>query len=165
MFAINERQQTKCESIKWFESKFIVSRFFNLFEQISSIVTRLEMAGIAHRDLKGDNILVDENENILVIEFGLAEYFETANGILCGTPGYLPPEVESCEAKYMIGPVSTWSLRVILGSLLIVREPFQNGRHSLEAKRVCKCFQSTKDNRPSSKEIRQDPWLSVRTTA
>ena len=51
------------------------------------------MAGITHRDLKGDNILVDENENILVIEFGLAEYFETANGILCGTPGYLPPEV------------------------------------------------------------------------
>ena len=141
------------------------------------------MAGIAHRDLKGDNILVDENENILVIDFGLAESLETANGILCGTPGYLPPEVESCEAKYMIGPVTTWSLGVILGSLLIGREPFQNGRRSLEAKRVIdsglksrncsrlarslvrKCLQLTRDNRPSVKEIRQDPWLSVRTSA
>ena len=100
------------------------------------MVSRLEIAGIAHRDLKGDNILVDENENILVIDFGLAESLETANGILCGNPGYLPSELESYEAKYMIGTVTTWFLGVILGSLLIGREPFQNGRRSLVAKRV-----------------------------
>jgi serine/threonine protein kinase len=158
------------------------NKVINIFKQITSIVLRLEMAGITHRDLKGDSILVDENENILVIDFGLAESLETADEMICGTPGYWPPEVDFCEffdMDHVTGPVTTWSLGIILGSLLIGKEPFDNGRSSLKAKGVIdlglrnrkasrmarrlvnRCLQMVRGNRPSVKQILQDPWLNL----
>ncbi|XP_065559681.1 serine/threonine-protein kinase pim-2-like [Artemia franciscana] len=159
------------------------NRVIHLFEQILSVVSRLKIAGIAHRDLKGCNILVDKNENILVIDFGLATSLDKANRNVCGTRGYLPPEVDFCVAKYRIGPATTWSLGIILGSLLIGREPFDNGRCSYKAKRVIelelrkrnasglarslvrRCLQLTRKSRPSVKEILKDPWLNLGTYA
>jgi len=57
--------------------------------------------GVMHRDLKPDNILMDKNEKIKVIDFGLATFLDVSEFIFkkCGTPGYIAPEVFKFDAK------------------------------------------------------------------
>ncbi|CAD8052929.1 unnamed protein product [Paramecium primaurelia] len=63
-------------------------------------VKHLHKLGIIHRDLKLDNI-VFENENdiksIKIIDFGFAVEFGYQNLIRCGTPGYMAPEILNQE--------------------------------------------------------------------
>jgi serine/threonine protein kinase len=52
--------------------------------------------GIMHRDLKPSNIMIDENLNVTIIDFGLALHVEKDKEYLysqCGTPGYIAPEI------------------------------------------------------------------------
>ena len=55
---------------------------------------------VIHRDIKPDNILVDENYNIKILDFGIAQFYEgqnpvtdrTAHGTVMGTYNYMSPE-------------------------------------------------------------------------
>lgn len=52
--------------------------------------------GIVHRDIKSHNILVDENNNIKLCDFGLARFKSDLNkGTMqySGTPAYMAPEL------------------------------------------------------------------------
>jgi carbon catabolite-derepressing protein kinase len=53
--------------------------------------------GIAHRDLKLENILVDEHNNIKIIDFGLSNLMKDGKYVKtpCGSPNYAAPEVIS----------------------------------------------------------------------
>ena len=46
-----------------------------IFEKIIKCVKFLHSKGICHRDLKGDNIILDENFNLKLIDFGCADYY------------------------------------------------------------------------------------------
>lgn len=63
----------------------------NIFTQILLAVEYLHDAGIAHRDMKPENILLDKNDTVKLTDFGLAR-FSMENGkmiTVCGTPHYL----------------------------------------------------------------------------
>ena len=50
---------------------------------------------IVHRDLKSLNILMDENYNVKICDFGLARKFDeinTSQSKFSGTPTYMAPE-------------------------------------------------------------------------
>jgi 5'-AMP-activated protein kinase catalytic alpha subunit len=50
--------------------------------------------GIVHRDLKPENLLLDHNEQIKIVDFGLSNFYE--NELLktaCGSPCYAAPEM------------------------------------------------------------------------
>lgn len=73
-----------------------VGRF--LIKQILSTLQYIHKQGVAHRDIKLDNIMVDENMNIKFIDFGFA-----ARGNIYslteryGTQTYLAPEIRRGE--------------------------------------------------------------------
>ena len=55
----------------------------------------LHTKGIMHRDLKLENILIDESGYLKIIDYGLAKTLPQDNltRTFCGTPEYLAPEV------------------------------------------------------------------------
>lgn len=63
--------------------------------QIALAVGYLHSKGIMHRDLKLENVLVDENGYLKIIDYGLAKTLKEAqlSKTFCGTPEYLAPEM------------------------------------------------------------------------
>jgi serine/threonine protein kinase len=92
--------------------------------------------GIIHRDLKPANIMLDEADRPRVMDFGMAKLLRrsghrgittTTDGVVLGTPGYMPPEQAGTSAN-SIGPHSdVYSLGAILYALLTGRPPFDEG--------------------------------------
>jgi hypothetical protein len=88
--------------------------------------------GILHRDLKPGNILLNERNEPVITDFGLARQVEqraeerlTKEGMLLGTPAYMSPEQIGVDAK-RLGPASdVYSLGVILYELLTGQLPYQ----------------------------------------
>eukprot|EP00928_Gymnodinium_smaydae_P079027 TRINITY_DN6304_c1_g1_i4.p1 TRINITY_DN6304_c1_g1~~TRINITY_DN6304_c1_g1_i4.p1 ORF type:complete len:1075 (-),score=189.10 TRINITY_DN6304_c1_g1_i4:27-3251(-) len=83
-------------------------------------VAYLHTQKIEHCDLKEQNVMVAradewEDPRIIVIDFGLARHFADAFVGVCGTPGYIPPEVWSGEPWSAKGDVH--SLGVVLYQL------------------------------------------------
>lgn len=83
---------------------------------------------VIHRDLKLGNLLLDADMNIKVADFGLAALIENPGErkkTICGTPNYIAPEVLFDTANGHSFEVDTWSIGVILYTLVIGKPPFQ----------------------------------------
>ncbi|KAH7913089.1 kinase-like domain-containing protein [Hygrophoropsis aurantiaca] len=83
---------------------------------------------VIHRDLKLGNLFLDSGMNIKVGDFGLAALIENPGErkkTICGTPNYIAPEVLFDTANGHSFEVDTWSIGVILYTLVIGRPPFQ----------------------------------------
>ena len=69
--------------------------------QVSSALAAAHAAGIVHRDVKPGNILIGEDGNALISDFGIAHALGdatlTAAGMVHGTPAFLAPEVARGE--------------------------------------------------------------------
>ena len=93
--------------------------------------------GVVHRDLKPDNLMVDENGSVCVLDFGLAKLRERAGGILydaptessvtreggvIGTPAYMSPE--QALGREVGFATDVFSLGVILYQMTTGTRPF-----------------------------------------
>jgi len=81
------------------------------------------------RDLKPENLLLDSNNNIKIIDFGLGnEYSKGVGGLLktaCGSPCYAAPEMLQGK-KYQGLLTDIWSSGVILYAMLCGYLPFED---------------------------------------
>jgi eukaryotic-like serine/threonine-protein kinase len=95
--------------------------------QITSALEAAHESGIVHRDVKPENVLVTEDGNVKVADFGIARAAEatavTATSTVLGSVRYLSPEQASGGE---VGPASDlYSLGVVLYELLSGEVPFE----------------------------------------
>ena len=95
--------------------------------QVCEALAYIHAHGLMHRDLKPSNIMVDEDRQVRLMDFGLAKFLAddaglTADGRMVGTFRYMPPEQilgEPLDAR-----ADLYSLGVILYELMTGRPPF-----------------------------------------
>ncbi len=85
--------------------------------------------GIIHRDIKPQNILIDQKGEVKLMDFGIARMAEagggmTAQGLIIGTPHYMSPE--QVEGKVLDPRSDVYSMGVLLYELTTGRKPFDS---------------------------------------
>ena len=101
-----------------------------LTKKIAEAIAFAHSRNVIHRDLKPANVLLDQNGEPKVTDFGLARKTDndsgmTRTGAVMGTPSYMPPE-QAAGKTSEVGPLSdVYSLGAMLYCLLTGRPPFQ----------------------------------------
>ncbi|XP_070580618.1 testis-specific serine/threonine-protein kinase 5-like [Ptychodera flava] len=99
-----------------------------LFKQILTGVSFLHDKGLVHRDIKCDNILLDNNHVVKLADFGFSTKFGRRSSLLttfCGSYVYTAPEILEGD-KYDGRKADIWSLGVVLYAMLCGRLPFKD---------------------------------------
>ncbi|HEV3468897.1 MAG TPA: protein kinase, partial [Pyrinomonadaceae bacterium] len=106
--------------------------------QVAGALAKAHAHGIVHRDVKPENVMVDDEGHAKVLDFGIAKQFgpgpahegaqhegsqiNTASGVVLGTSTYMSPE--QVRGQELDGRADVWGLGVVLYELVAGRVPF-----------------------------------------
>ncbi|HEC24277.1 MAG TPA: serine/threonine protein kinase [Chloroflexi bacterium] len=108
------------------EGKLPLDEIVRLVEQIAEGLDHAHKKGIIHRDFKPSNVLLDENGNAYLADFGIAKVTEstvqlTGSGIV-GTPAYMAPEMAN---QGLVTPaIDIYALGITLYEMLTGEYPY-----------------------------------------
>jgi serine/threonine protein kinase len=108
-----------------------IPQILELMKTICQAIQHAHQNGVIHRDLKPSNIIVTEEGQPYIVDFGLAKSFlegDTAqtvsiNGEAAGTPAYMSPEQAAGHIDKLDTRTDVYSLGVILFTLLTGESP------------------------------------------
>jgi len=104
-----------------------VGKTISVAKQVCDGLVEAHSLGVVHRDLKPQNIMVDQEGNVRIMDFGIARSVRgkgiTGASVMIGTPEYMSPE--QVEGKETDQRSDIYSLGVILYEMLTGRVPFE----------------------------------------
>jgi len=107
--------------------KLTVETAVSIGKQICEGLAEAHKLGVVHRDLKPGNIMIDEEGNVRIMDFGIARSLSakavTVAGTMVGTPEYMSPE--QAEGKEVDRRSDIYSLGVILFEMVTGQPPFE----------------------------------------
>ncbi|KAJ1728465.1 hypothetical protein LPJ61_004019, partial [Coemansia biformis] len=93
-----------------------------------------DTAHVAHRDLKLDNLCVDEEGNLKIIDFGCSSTFDPLAPVqtrgVCGSDPYIAPEVFVPQQSYDPRKVDVWALGIIYLAMISGHFPWEVAKES-----------------------------------
>lgn len=151
----------------------------NIFKQITAAIDYCHSRSIAHRDVKLENIILDDQSRVKLIDFGFAIACSKERlNVFCGTPSYMAPEIVS-KKEYFGPPVDVWSLGIVMFSLICGKFPFKGtdekdlyrkiakGQFEIPAEvshtaksLLQKILVVNPAERITTRQILQDPWIT-----
>ncbi len=104
-----------------------IPKALSVAKQVCEGLEEAHRVGVVHRDLKSSNVMIDEDGNARIMDFGIARSLKTKDdtgfGVLIGTPEYMSPEqVETTNVDHRS---DIYSLGIILFEMLTGSVPFR----------------------------------------
>ncbi len=113
------------------KTKFTIQQTVDISVQICAALDYAHQAGVVHRDIKPDNIMLSENGKVKLTDFGVARVKSdlpsmTTTGTTLGTIAYISPE-QLCDSRLVDGRADIFSLGALIYEMLTFRTPFDAG--------------------------------------
>ncbi|KAJ7497293.1 kinase-like domain-containing protein [Mycena latifolia] len=150
--------------------------------QVVEAIYYLDCHGVTHRDIKDENLVIDEHLKVKLIDFGSA-VIENPNEsrpyhtLFYGTTAYASPEI-LLKKPYQAPPAEVWTIGVLLSFLLTGSSPFPTVKDAIAGKIILTdcpkqlsrvsidlmsiCLDPDPKTRATIREVRAHPWLSLR---
>ena len=125
--------------------------------QIISALKYLHAYRVIHRDIKLGNLFLSEKMEIKLGDFGLAtklEFEGERKRTICGTPNYIAPEILDGRQGHSY-EVDTWSLGVLLYTMIVGKPPFETNDVKLTYRRIKMNAYSFPENIIISEELKE----------
>lgn len=102
------------------------ARSQELLKQLLDGLHHIHRMGVAHRDIKLENLLLDSFALLKIADFGVAVTMTGDRRLTehCGTPSYIAPEI-ILDGGYEGPPVDVWSAGIVAYAMLCGRVPFK----------------------------------------
>ena len=157
------------------------------FQQLVDAISYMHRNGVAHRDLKLENIMITADDKMKVCDFGLSVEFNEddwlwkmigcGKSLFTGMPLYMAPEIFS--GPYEANKTDVWAMGVILYLMCSGRFPFDDTRPDVVKKKITDSEPEYPENfspeltkllqdllkkeppeeRPAMEEMAEYPWL------
>lgn len=113
----------------------------SLLKKIARAVQHAHQRGVIHRDLKPGNVLLDEQGEPWLTDFGVAKWLGADSSLtlthsLLGTPDYMSPEQAAGRNREISTATDVWALGVMLYQMCTGRLPFPGESHPEILRRV-----------------------------
>jgi serine/threonine protein kinase len=116
------------------QSTLTKSQVSSIFEQLILAVNEMKSHGVIHNDIKDENILIDDNLNIKVIDFGSCEFIGEDSTVFRGTLKYASPEISQRTDLSVLDleAQEIWTLGCVLYALMSNCESDKNDNHMVD---------------------------------